>query len=81
MSGRHGDRPMNTSERYRWHYTNREGIEGIVNSGKLRPSTNVTHDAVLGKGVYMTDISPANRKADILENNYGADPGRHKMDK
>lgn len=72
---------MNQSSRYLYHYTNKEGVDGIRKSGVILPSTDTRRDAIMGKAVYLTDIAPCNKKYDILENNYGADPGRRTQDR
>ena len=45
-----------------YHYTNREGYEGILATGVIRPSLRVRGatygDAVLGEGIYLTSITP-----------------------
>jgi len=40
-----------------YHYTTQEGMEGIVQSQKLNPSTGPIH-ARFGDGQYLTDIKP-----------------------
>ena len=43
-----------------YHYTNREGYEGILATGVIRPSLKSSQrDANFGDGVYLTTITPA----------------------
>ena len=46
-----------------YHYTNQEGYEGILATGVIRPSLRIQGstygDAVLGEGIYLTTIAPA----------------------
>ena len=72
---------VSTTNRYKYHYTNEQGLQGIVQSGKIYPSRNTERDAVLGQGVYLTDRAPNTGKSRILQNNYGPDPGYHKQDR
>ena len=43
-----------------FHYTDRAGLQGILSSGQLRPSTAATsaRDVRYGDGQYLTDIEP-----------------------
>ena len=42
-----------------YHYTNREGYEGILATGVIRPSLKSSQrDANFGDGVYLTAITP-----------------------
>ncbi|MFB8240217.1 RHS repeat-associated core domain-containing protein [Kitasatospora purpeofusca] len=45
------------ADRMLYHYTNRAGQEGIINSGELRASTVDIH-AHYGHGQYLTDLPP-----------------------
>lgn len=54
-----------------YHYTNSEGIQGIVTSGVIAPSTETKNDAIFGPGVYATTYGPENSKTMIAQNNYG----------
>lgn len=56
---------------YFYHYTNKPGLEEIKKSRTIKNSTR-QGDIILGRGVYLTDLSPANPKMDILLNNYGS---------
>ncbi|MER6025359.1 putative T7SS-secreted protein [Streptomyces sp. NPDC001851] len=51
-----------------YHYTNEEGLKGILNSREIWNSTGSTH-ARFGDGQYFTDIAPENisglKKADL----------------
>eukprot|EP00438_Fugacium_kawagutii_P033846 Skav226813 [mRNA] locus=scaffold6234:12963:14078:- [translate_table: standard] len=64
-----------------YHYTDRKGYEGILQSGHIRPSVTAT-----GGGVYVTELPPSNPFFTILENNYGQescmkDRGHEMMDR
>jgi len=61
---------------YLYHYTNEEGWLGIDKSKMIYHSVDTEHDAVYGKGVYLTDFTPENDKYDILVNNYGNPPDK-----
>jgi hypothetical protein len=53
-----------------FHYTNRDGFEGICNSKTLRQSTT-TYDAAFGPGVYFTKMSPPKySKEEIAKNSW-----------
>ncbi|MCG3185393.1 MAG: hypothetical protein ICCCNLDF_03624 [Planctomycetes bacterium] len=51
-----------------FHYTNEVGYEGILSSGRLRPSTRARtpKDARYGDGQYFTDIEPGSVSAGSL---------------
>ena len=68
------------SKRYLYHYTNEQGLKGIKETGIIRPSTDTKKDAVLGRGVYLTDRAPNTGKPGIVTNNYGP-TGLRKLDK
>ena len=54
-----------------YHYTNEEGYEAIKKSKKIKKSKLNGPDAVFGKGVYLTSLSPQDRtKGGIAKNNY-----------
>ena len=54
-----------------WHYTDFQGIQGILQSGYIRASTDNTVDAVYGEGVYATAMAPdAYSWKEIAKNNY-----------
>jgi hypothetical protein len=46
-----------------FHYTNEEGLAGILESGELRASTKAANpnDVRYGDGQYLTDIAPGTR--------------------
>ena len=54
-----------------YHYTNESGKKGILKDGFIRISQSKERDAVLGDGVYMTELGPEYGKEKILLNNYG----------
>ncbi|XP_057311381.1 uncharacterized protein LOC130649168 [Hydractinia symbiolongicarpus] len=54
-----------------YHYTTKEGAEGILESGCLKKSEKAVKDAVLGDGVYFTSIAPRSvTKQKIAQNNW-----------
>jgi hypothetical protein len=55
---------------YLYHYTDKNGALGIAKSKRINSSKNTTTDAVYGKGVYLTSMSPTAGKKNILKNNY-----------
>lgn len=56
---------------YHYHYTDEAGMKGILESGHIRPSTDTTRDAVLGEGVYFTQLRPNCPNDTLTSNNYG----------
>ena len=75
MRATSNDVPEASKERWGpfYHYTNKEGADGINKSGTLRSTEMIDYiDAAGGEGIYVTDMDPWNHsKADILTNNYG----------
>jgi hypothetical protein len=53
-----------------YHYTSAEGCEGILSDGVIRSSTDTARDAVLGRGVYLTSLSPSTDDWRLLKNNW-----------
>lgn len=53
-----------------YHYTNTEGIEGIISSGEIAASTDTINDAFYGSGTYATKHGPENSITQIARNNY-----------
>ena len=54
-----------------YHYTSEENGRRIMASRIIWATEDGGRDAVLGRGVYLTDISPQDRsKEDIAENNW-----------
>ncbi|KAJ9595129.1 hypothetical protein L9F63_013569 [Diploptera punctata] len=53
-----------------YHYTTESAYSRMVQSGHIRPSTNITTDAVLGQGVYLTQLPPSECNARIISNNW-----------
>ena len=51
-----------------YHYTNRDGANGILRTGLIYKSKFY---CLLGEGVYFTDLPPSKGKQAILLNNYG----------
>lgn len=58
-----------------FHYTNKAGYDGIIESGSIRPSDINQGDAFYGTGVYCTELKPTRPIWDILKNNYDNDGG------
>ena len=58
-----------------YHYTNKAGYEGIVESGHIKPSDIKQGDALYGSGVYGTQLDPSTPVYTILHNNYDRDGG------
>ena len=54
-----------------YHYTNKEGIEGISQSDIIETSRLSRRDAVFGEGVYLTSLSHRESKETIVANNWG----------
>jgi len=55
-----------------YHYTNKKGADSIMASKVIRQSTDEVKDCLLGKGVYLTSLSPGTySKEQIAQNNYG----------
>ena len=55
-----------------YHYTTTEGKDGIVEGRVIYQSTDRMKDCMLGKGVYLTSLSPkSHSKEQIAQNNYG----------
>ena len=51
---------------YVYHYTSRQGYEGILKSRSFRSTFGLS----FGKGVYFTRLSPHHSRKKILANNY-----------
>ncbi len=47
-----------------------QGIHGILRNRCIASSTDITRDAILGRGVYLTDIDPWNDSYKIAMNNW-----------
>ena len=58
-----------------FHYTNKAGYEGILESGCIRPSDIMQGDASYGSSVYATELDPSKPFWTILQNNYDMDGG------
>ncbi|KAK7501025.1 hypothetical protein BaRGS_00007905 [Batillaria attramentaria] len=54
-----------------YHYTSNEGLNAIVQSGYIQPSTLEGADAFFGEGVYGTSLPPSVGKRKLAENNWG----------
>lgn len=54
-----------------YHYTDANGANGILESGRIRGSRSEVADASYGNGVYLTSKPPHHGKDTILANNYG----------
>ena len=57
------------------HYTTEAGAKAIKESGVIKSSTDtgVHRDAVFGRGVYLTTLSPDTPRCQIVENNWDND--------
>jgi len=57
---------------YFYHYTDEEGAQNIVRSGRVMVTLSVTAggDAAYGNGVYLTKMSPTFTKEEIAMNNW-----------
>jgi hypothetical protein len=53
-----------------YHYTSYKGIRGIQRDGVIWSSEDITRDAVLGRGVYLTSLPPETRDKYLLKNNW-----------
>lgn len=60
---------MAVDPNYYYHYTDKAGFDAIRGSKYIKSSTR-QGDMALGRGVYITDLSPQNSKDVILKNNY-----------
>lgn len=58
-----------------YHYTNKEGHEGIVRDGIIKPSDIKQGDASYGSWVYVTQLDPSTPPYTVLHNNYDRDGG------
>ena len=56
---------------YLYHYTSKESAKSILKDARIMKSTNTNTDAILGEGVYFTDLDPSTDDTELLENNYG----------
>ena len=55
-----------------YHYTTKDGKDGIAQGRVIYQSTDQIKDCLLGEGVYLTSLSPrSHSKEDIARNNYG----------
>jgi hypothetical protein len=55
---------------YLYHYTSDKGLRGIQRDGVIRSSKDITRDAVLGSGVYLTSLPPSTKDRDLQKNNW-----------
>jgi hypothetical protein len=53
-----------------YHYTSSKGLKGIQRDGVIRSSKDMTRDAVLGRGVYLTSLPPSTKDTALLKNNW-----------
>ena len=65
--------PETSSHCKLYHFTDKEGYEAILESGKIKISISGLNDAAGGPGVYLTSIPPNGSfsKLQIAKNNYG----------
>jgi hypothetical protein len=64
------------SQKSLYHYTNEQGMKGIVESNKLNPSLkqNNPFDARYGNGQYLSDITPGTKTSGQLSRNFINNP-------
>ena len=55
-----------------YHYTNIDGLNGIINSGHIKKTNGSGKNAQHGPGVYLSSISPNTIKSIIARKNYRA---------
>ena len=62
---------MNSTPTVPWyHYTNRQGLEGILREGKIAESLPGRGDAREGPGTYGTNLQPSRPAVSIAKNNW-----------
>lgn len=63
-----------------YHYTNEQGINGIVESKQLNPSlkANNPKDARYGNGQYLSNIDPSTQTPSQLANKFINVPNKYK---
>jgi len=54
--------------KYFYHYTDRNGAEGIRMAQRIKRSASDVKDTVYGYGVYLTDLPPSRGKSVISYN-------------
>ena len=60
----------NTDYNKYYHYTDRQSAIGILESRVIRQSEDTHNDAVMGKGIYFTQLDPSTSKHEVAKNNY-----------
>lgn len=68
---------MPDKPKHLYHYTSVKAAKAIAQTGYIKASTNVKHDAALGVGAYFTSKPPQTSTHNLFVNNYGA-VGHHK---
>lgn len=54
-----------------YHYTNAEGLQAILDSGKIVKQAGAHHHYTTGEAVFLTKVDPVeNTMKEILQNNY-----------
>ncbi|WP_159248513.1 RHS repeat-associated core domain-containing protein [Tenacibaculum maritimum] len=64
-----------------YHYTNKVGMEGIMNSGEIWPSIKALNpkDARLGNGHYLSDIVPGAKTPSQLASSFIRVPNKYRF--
>ncbi|OEK08202.1 hypothetical protein A8C32_01690 [Flavivirga aquatica] len=64
-----------------YHYTNKAGMEGIINSGEIWPSIKALNpkDARLGNGHYLSDIVPGTKTPSQLASSFIRVPNKYRF--
>ena len=60
-----------------YHYTDRDGYNGIIMAGEIYPSTDTALDAAGGPGSYFTDFTPDTCQIQILTFCLGRKSGKN----
>ena len=58
-----------------YHYTNKEGADGIKASKRIKKSRRKIRDAYFGDGVYFTSLTPDNSTEDLSYEMFGQHDG------
>jgi hypothetical protein len=70
---------MTSYKKYVYHYSDKQGIEGIIESGLIKPSVDTVNDAIMGVGAYLTRVPPEESTEELVYNNYGRSIGKQKV--
>ena len=58
-----------------YHYTNKEGADGIKASKRIKKSRRKIRDAFFGDGVYLTSLTPDKSTKDLSYEMFGQHDG------